>query len=618
MNMAIVIENLQFSFGEAVILKDINLSVNPGDKIGIVGDNGGGKTTLLNLLCGRYLPESGAIYVPSNVQIGYIEQGMSLNPQNTVIKEMKTVLESDTILARMKQLEKSMGSNASMIAEYDELCARYQAIDGYNLDYKIRMILSGMGFPEQFYDRPVSVLSGGEKTKLAMAKLLVADPDLMILDEPTNHLDMAAAEWLKGFLAEFKKAVLVVSHDGSFLDAVCNRIFEVENHTGRLFNGNYSAYRLQKQQTSEVEAKRWRETQEKAKKLEEYVAKNLARASTSNMAKSRRKALEKMDLTAPENHAHEKIFFRFPEMPAPYKELLKTKGLSVGIKGNKLFSLDDLLLLRGENLAIIGANGTGKTTLLRTILRKLPPVAGSVTIGAGSRVSYYEQNVFTVEPRDAMTVVRDIYPKMTTTEIRTLLASVGLRGEEVFIRVDKLSGGERARLMMCLISLEKPNVIILDEPTNHLDIYSKEVLTDALKAFCGTVIAVSHDIEFINELNCRIISVEKGEAKLYKNIEAWQKNAADDDTVNAKPKAKAMSAKDERREKALRRQAISEIESKIAAAEQEVAKCERILNDPQNATDAELLHEQCEALAVNKQELDRLTEEWLLLEEQDS
>lgn len=613
--MAIVIENLSFSFGEAQILGGINLSVNSGDKIGIVGDNGSGKTTLLNLLCGRYVPEAGTISVPLNVQIGYIEQGMSLDAKNTVLSEMKTVLGSDKILADMKRLEKTMGKDASLVAEYDELCARYQAIDGYNLDYKIRVILAGMGFSEDCYDRSVSVLSGGEKTKLAMAKLLVAEPDLMILDEPTNHLDMAAAEWLKGFLRDFKKAILIVSHDGAFLDAVCNRIFEIENHTGRLYNGNYSAFRLQKQQNNEIEAKRWRETKEKAEKLEEYVAKNLVRASTSNMAKSRRKVLEKMDLSAPEKHSHENIFFRFPEVPAPYKELLKTKSLSIGIKGKKLFSMEDLLLLCGENLAIMGANGTGKTTLLRTMLRKLPAVSGSVTIGAGSRISYYEQNVFTVEPRDSMSVVRDLYPKMTTTEIRTLLASVGLRGEEVFIRVDKLSGGERARLMMCLISLEKPNVIILDEPTNHLDVYSKGVLTDALVSFCGTVIAVSHDAEFISNLNCRIVYIDKGEARIFKNLDDWKRSSNETQAAEAKPKEKLGSAKNERREKAQRRQAIYDIENRIAKTEADIKQCEEIISDPQNATDAALLHEQCDRLAELRTEIDALTERWLELGE---
>lgn len=614
--MAIVVDNISFSYGDAVVLSGISFSINAGDKIGLVGDNGCGKTTLLNIICGGLEPDGGFIGIPENVRIGYIRQGMSLTPGNTVLSEMKTVLGANKILERMKYLEKNMGSDAALSQEYDTLCAEYQAIDGYNMGYRIRQTLAGLGFSPDIYERKVDVLSGGEKTKLAMAKLLVSQPDLLVLDEPTNHLDIAACEWLQEFLKGFSKSVLIVSHDGGFLDGVCTRIVELHNHRAHAYSGNFSAYRQQKQEQAALEEKRWRETAERAEKLSDYVDRNLVRASTSKMAKSRRKQLEKLDLTPPENTQHERITFRFAEVPPPYKELLKSKSLCVGIKGKKLFSANDFLLLRNQNLAIMGGNGTGKTTLLQTILKKNPPISGSITIGAGARISYYEQNVFKSESRDSMSVVRDRYPAMTTTEIRTLLASVGLRGDEVFIQADRLSGGERARLMICLMSLEKPNVILLDEPTNHLDAYSKQILTDTMSAFPGTVIAVSHDVEFINALNCSILYIENGKAQLYESLAKWRARDTSSATAerqqNKKPSA---SQKEERREKALRRQEKSAVESEIARLEGEIAETEAAINFPENADKADKLIELCTTLDTLKAELDHYTERWLELED---
>lgn len=616
--MAIVIENVSFSFGAAEILSNISLTINDGDKIGIVGDNGSGKTTLLKLLLGQYEPAAGTIGVPSAARIGVIEQAAALHDEYSVMEEMKSVLGADKLLLEMKKLEKTMGTDAGLISKYDEACAKYAAIDGYNLEFRIKQVLAGLGFGEEYYSRKVSVLSGGEKTKICMAKLLVSEPDLLILDEPTNHLDLASCEWLKQFLHDFKRSVLAVSHDGAFLDSFTTRILEISNHRGLIFSGNYSAYRKQREEMNELAEKEWREKKEKAEKLEDYIARNLERASTSNMAKSRRKQLEKMDLTPPESRLHERVFFRFAETPPPYKELLKTKSLVVGAGGKRLFKCADLLLLRGQNLAVMGGNGTGKTTFLRTMMRKNPTVEGSVTLGPGVKLSYYEQNVFVSESRDAMSVVRDKYPAMNNTEIRTLLASAGLRGDEVFVRVDKLSGGERARLKMCMISLEKPNVILLDEPTNHLDIYTKQTLTDALASFSGTIIAVSHDPEFIESLGCRILYVEGGEAEIYESFSLWknrEKHSGAEGGLKNEERPKARSQKDERREKAAERLRRSELENRVTELENQVSECEQKINDPVVSTDPEKLTKALEQLKSLKSELDAAVEQWIALDE---
>lgn len=635
--MLLSVSNLKFSYADVLVFEGVGFAVQENDRIGIVGDNGSGKTTLLKLICSELTPADGDIALKTNARIGWLRQSSGLNPANTLYEEMLSVNDCDAILERMNELERRLADDISFVEEYSALCTRYDAAGGYDLEYRIKKVLTGLGFEESSYGVDVSALSGGEKTRLAMAKLLVESPELILLDEPTNHLDAKTSEWLAAFLASYKGAVIIVSHNAAFLDAVCNRILDLRSHTAYFYNGNYSAYRLQRDMNAESEQRVYKRNVERAQELSDFAKRNMARASTRNMAKSRLKMLERIDLTPPESLSHERISFRFPETRLPYKELLITKGLRIGAGGKPLFYCADFTLLRGENLAITGANGTGKTSLLLTLLRKNPPLEGSIRFGGGVRASYFEQNVFSDIKKPPIDFIWDLYPSLSALDIRNMLATVGLRGEEVFIPVNQLSGGERARLMLLRLSLQKPNVLILDEPTNHLDAYSRGVLVDTLKNFFGSLILVSHDAELVASLNCRILHIEDGAADYYENgrefakreplyiapnskytpksgkaahIRTEQPPSAEQKQTRGEP-----SSRDARRISAQRRQRAAELTELISAAEQAVSELEKQIVLPETIKDPIKLRELCERLDEQKNRLSEYEDEWLLLDE---
>ena len=613
--MLLSVTGLYHSYADAEVLRDVSFSVEDADRVGVVGDNGCGKTTLLELVCGDLEVQKGNIALRDGAAIGYLRQSSGLRGDGTVMEEMKSIGGADAVLARMKTLERELAHDSSLMDEYASLCARYDALDGYNLDFNIRRVLRGLDFGEEKYDEPVASLSGGEKTRLAMAKLLVSSPELIALDEPTNHLDLRTTDWLAGFLSEYPGAVMVVSHDGSFLDRVCNKTLEIEDHRAQMYGAGYSVYRELKKSAQDAAEKKYRQDTRRAKELEDYVARNLVRASTTKMAQSRRKMLDRMELAPPEEHSHEKIFFRFKEPPQPYKELLRLKGLTIGVEGTALFRAQDFLLLRGENLAVMGGNGTGKTTFLRTLLHRAPPIAGRAVFGGGVRLGYFEQNVFTDEKRSAMEYIWDYYPSMKPQEIRDLLASVGLRGDEVFLPVNELSGGERARLAVCRLSLQVPNVLLLDEPTNHLDVYSRDVLCDTLAAFPGTVIAVTHDRELALRLGCRILYIEDGTGKIYESVEALPLGEKPSADKKERQLRESGSQKEQRRQSAALRARRAELDKEVSELEARVNELEVRISLPEVATDAEKLTGLCAELTETKKKLDAASDEWLALSE---
>ena len=617
--MILSLQGVRFSYGGNRVIENASFQIEERDRVGLVGYNGCGKSTLLGIITGDLYPDDGVVAFANGAVLGYLRQDAGLDNAQTVLSEMQRSGNADELLARMKQLERAMASDPSLLEEYRVVSERYEAIDGYHLDYQIRRILLGMGFPEEHWSKRVGVLSGGEKTRLSLAKLLLQSPDLLLLDEPTNHLDLETLDWLEGYLKTYKGAVLVVSHDRHFLDAVCSKTLQLQNGKTKMFGCAFSQYLVRKEEEERVERIHYEQTVEKAEKLRDYAERNIVRASTSNMAKSRLKMLDRLDLTAPESSRHTSLKFEITPQGEPYKEVLTLDNLTVGVGSKALCSGIDLVLRRGERIAVIGRNGTGKTTLIRTVMGRQRPLAGRVVIGGGVKMSVQEQNLFGIENENPLMYIWDRYPQMDQLEVRSLLALVGFRDEDVFTPAAGLSGGELARLNLARLSLEHPNLLILDEPTNHLDIFTKQTLFDALEGYEGTLFIVSHDRWFIEQLGCRILLLEDGGAELFESYSHYrtvaQRRRSDEQQEKAERKktvGEAVNQKEQRREKAQARQRKSELEKGIDALETEEKQLEAAIALPENATDAAKLTALCSRLDEVKRELSDLTDEYLL------
>ncbi len=620
--MLISLQDVGKNFGEKVILEHITAVVSKQDRVGIIGENGAGKTTLLRIICGEYEPDEGEFSLARGARLGYLEQNSVLDPSLTVYGEMqKAFAPVLAAMERMEQLEKQLEQHPdnALLEEHDQLQASVQAADGYHMDVQIRKILNGMGFPADTWEKATAVLSGGENTRLRLAKLLAQSPDVLILDEPTNHLDFITMEWLENYLKSYHGAVLVVSHDRYFLDAVCNRIFEVEDRELTIYKGNYSAYLPQKEAAQALQQKQHDADMEKAKKLEEYVAKNLVRASTSKMAKSRRKQLEKMEITEAPRTWHTQLAFRFEYDVEPYKDLVNIKNLSIRIGDRVLLDQLDMVVQRGERLVIAGPNGAGKSTLLQVLDGKRRPSGGMVRLGAGAKPGIFEQQ----QLRRGGTVISaiwDAWPRFTELEVRNHLARFGFRGEDVFKSCTALSGGELARLRFAELVLERPNLMFLDEPTNHLDIYTRESLGQALQAYTGTLILVTHDRYLMNSLACPILYLENGSAKLYPSYTALMNRDSQPAVQEEKPKEPSRPAygKEQRRRKAELRTRIRQLETEIEELGADITGYENAINDPEVLQDYQKLQETCDALEDAKFRQQELFDQWeKLLEEQE-
>lgn len=615
--MVLSVENLSFSYGANQVLRDVSFQIEETDRVGLVGYNGCGKTTLFGVLTGDLYPDGGTVSVKEGAILGYLKQNNGLIASHSVKEEMEKANNADEMLRRMKALEQAMGDRPELLEEYRRVSERYEAIDGYHLNYQIRKLLLGMGFPEDTWDKHVAVLSGGEKTRLSLAKLLLQSPDILLLDEPTNHLDLNTLDWLEGYLKTYRGAVLVVSHDRHFLDAVCGKTIQLQNGKTKTYNCGFSEYLVRKEQDDIIERKHYEQTMEKAEKYQEFAERNMARASTRNMAKSRLKMLERLDLTAPEEGRHTDLKFEIVPDSEPYKDVLSLENLSIGVSGRVLCSGLDLLMERGDRVAVVGNNGCGKTTLLKTILGEQRPMGGRVVIGGGVKIGVQEQNVFHVENSSPLMYIWDRYPQMDQLQVRKLLALVGFRNEDVFTEAGGLSGGELARLNMARLSLEHPNFLILDEPTNHLDIFTKQILFDALNEYTGTLLLVSHDRWLIEQLDCKVLSMEEGKAVFYEDYAAFRKaaqaerNAADPVADVPKKKNENINAKELRKQKAEYRQRKSFLEKKISELEAEEKDLQASIADPANATNADLLTELCTKLDEVRNDLSGFIDEYL-------
>ena len=652
--MVISLENISKFYNGNQVLKNVALTIEDSDRIGLIGINGCGKSTLLKIITGREEPETQPepniphIALTKGMTIGFLEQNSGLDRSSTIIEEMRSVFSELLETAkRLRELEALMAEPDAhsdenrfeeISAEYDRKTAYFEANDGYLINVNITKVLNGMGFPAETYDRVISTLSGGEKTRLALAKLLLENPKLLILDEPTNHLDFGTIMWLEDYLQDYKGALLIVSHDRYFLDKLTTSICEIERGILKRYKGNYSTFAVQKQADVARQLKEYEAQQEEIAKLQEFVDKNLVRASTSNMAKSRIKKLEAMDIIEKPVLYEKSAKIKFEYDIVPPIDLLTVKNIdiSVGSGADRKTLVDSLSfeVKRGEKLGIIGSNGIGKSTLLKIIQRKLPCSHGIIEWTKNVKISYFDQENAQLDTRKTvMDEVHSRYRTMSDREIRSLLGCVRLVGENVFKQVGVISGGERAKLCFAIMMLERGNVLILDEPTNHLDIDTKEVLEQALCEFDGTIIFVSHDRYLLNKLATRIIEITENSIECYNGgfddyiAVKREKEAAEQQLIDREKQEKAKQAAEEKNVKAYRskeqraadakkRNRVKELEKEIERIEAEMEVIQQELADPEVCADYQLMQEKCAALEDMKRLCSDYEEEWLALSEE--
>lgn len=645
--MLLNVEHLYKYFNGQALLKDINFTVEDREAVGLIGINGCGKSTLLNIITGREgydkTPEGlGSVNIAGKASIGFLRQNSGLNSELTIGEEMKNafapLLET---LDKMKALEKKMadgGDIDSISHEYAELSSYFEARDGYRIDVKIKQVLNGMGFGSTPTDRVISTLSGGEKTRLALAKLLLEEPNLLILDEPTNHLDFETLMWLEDYLKGYKGAIIIVSHDRYFLNKVCTRICEIEQGRLTSYRGDYSSYLVQKKMNSERQLKEYEAQQKEIAKLEDYVAKNLVRASTSKMAKSRQHMLDRIErIDKPLMYSKPpKIKLEYDIEPT--KDIVRVVDcpLVVGEGADKKELIKSLTMnvRRGEHVAIIGANGIGKTSILKLIQGIIPHEGGNISWGGNVKISYFEQEHAILDPhKTVLEEIMDRYPRLSEQQARSVLGAVLLTGENVFKPISVLSGGERAKLCFAIMALNRGNVLVLDEPTNHLDLSTKEVLEDALAEFGGTIILVSHDRYLLNKVASRIIEIKHDEVNSYEgNFDAYSEavNAArqlkmqseaeikraEEEKAYKENKARQYRSKEQRAADAQKRNRIRELEKEIEDTEVLIFELENAISDPEIASDYSKMSEKCKELEEAKTALDQKMDEWAELSDQ--
>lgn len=642
--MLVSLNNINKFYNGNQLLDNISLSVDENDKIGLVGNNGCGKSTLLKIITGsvepdRFTEKDGIISVASKTTIGYLEQMGGLDSEKTVMAEMQSVFEKmHHAIERLREIETEieMGNNSSA-DEYQQLSSWIEANDGYNTDVKIRTVLNGMGFSENELNRTVSGFSGGEKTRLCIAKLLLEEPNLLILDEPTNHLDFKTIMWLEDYLRSYRGAVLIVSHDRYFLDRLCTSICEIERGTLTRYKGNYSAFVRQREENDARRLKEYEMQQKQIAKLEDYVAKNLVRASTTKMAQSKRKQLEKMEVIEKPFHDTKTAKINFTYAVEPPIDVLKVKGVDISVgEGSSHKTLVDQIdfeVRRGEKIGIIGDNGIGKSTLLKIIQEKIPH-KGIVRWNSNIKISYFEQESTNLNRE--MTVMEEIhsrYPSMSDLEVRSLLAQVRLTGENVFKETGVISGGERAKLCFAIMMQEHGNVLILDEPTNHLDLSSKEAIEEALAEYTGTVIFVSHDRYLLSKIADRLIELTDGKYRLHnygfekyldvlRDEQAEQKRIADAEKFArnaemAKEKAvKTYRNKQQRSADAVRKNEMKRLEREIDDFQAEIDALTEEISREEVYSDYELMNEKCTRIEELKQKIDDNFDKMIELEEQ--
>lgn len=628
--MLISLTNVSKGFLDKSILKNINLSVNDNDRIGLLGINGVGKTTLLNIISGNLECDDGTIAIKPNLRIGYLKQNESLTSSNTLREEINDSLKLvfDT-RKRLEELSKKLASSTgadydALSVEYDNCTNLYNALDGYNAEVRINTILNGMGFGNFNLDGSISSLSGGEKTRFALAKILVENPNLLILDEPTNHLDFSMLNWLESYLENYKGAIVIVSHDRYFLNSVASDICEIENGELYRYKGGYSSFLVQKEERIKTLTKEYEKQQKELAELRDYIRKNLAKSSSINSVGSRVKALEKMEMLAKPNPTVKDLHISFPFDIEPHKVVLDCKNLSVSVgkAENKrvLFKKFDLTIEKDEKVAFIGKNGVGKSSFLKAILKKMP-YEGIVRWGGNVKISYFDQELSSLDLN--MTVIESVhrkFPTKTEYEIRSMLARFLIEDEDVFKRIREMSGANRAKVVLSIIAFERSNVLVLDEPTNHLDYKAKEALDLALRQYEGTIIMVSHDRYLLNSVPTKIIEMKPDSVVIYKGNYEYYKANQQLDIIEEKAQSKSVESKNEytetkknKAEDRKRRAKLMNVEKEMTSLQAELDNLKELCNDPEISSNYTKLSEILEEIKIKENQLEELETLWLEL-----
>lgn len=626
-------------FGADTLFENVSLDVSDNSRIALVGRNGVGKSTLLKMIIGNESPDAGQITKKKGLTIGYLAQNTGLESDKTIYAEMLSVFERLQIMEKnLHEMEAkiadpgadhSSSAYSQLLNQYDQLLHDFEEQNGYGYEAEVRSVLHGFHFEQEDYDRKISSLSGGQKTRLALAKLLLEQRDLLILDEPTNHLDIDTLTWLEGYVQNYKGALLIVSHDRYFLDRIVNEVYEISHHHSSYYKGNYSAYINQKAERLRQDWKNYEKQQAEISKLEDFVNKNLVRASTTKRAQSRRKQLEKMErLERPEGD-EKGPHFKFTADSQSGNIVLTVKDAAIGYDGRIISSPINIDLRKNQVMAIVGPNGIGKSTLLKSVLGQIPFVKGSSEFGTNVKVGYYDQEQHNLH--DKKTVLNELWDDHPTTpekDIHSILGSFLFIGDDVSKVVHNLSGGEKARLLLTKLAMKHDNFLILDEPTNHLDIDSKEVLENAVMDFNGTVLFVSHDRYFINKVATCVLEIAPQGSTLYLGDYDYylEKKAEQEEIAAAKSTAEIsienspkevstgkvnyQQGKERQKQERRLKRSVEEFEQLVEKLDAQKNDLENQMSSPENYNDLEKMGELQAKLQEISKKLAEAEENW--------
>lgn len=641
--MILSCQNISKAFIENQVLQNVSFHIEDYEKAAIVGINGAGKTTLLRIIVGEMKADTGLVTLSKDKTLGYLAQNSAVNTTNTIYNELLSVKQELIDLEhKMRQCEESMKHTEgeeleSLMKQYSSLTHAFETGDGYSYKSEITGVLKGLGFAEEDFSKSVSTLSGGQKTRVALGKLLLQKPDLIILDEPTNHLDMNSINWLETYLLNYKGAVLIVSHDRFFLDRIATKIIEIDQTRATVFQGNYSAYAVKKEQLRAAAWNAYINQQREIRHHEEVIEKlrSFNREKSIKRAESREKMLDKIEVIDKPTEVKTDMKLTLTPHKQSGKDVLTVEGLSKSFGQQQLFTDVYFEIKRGEHVAIIGDNGTGKTTLLKILNELIPADGGTFRLGTNVEIGYYDQehNVLHAE-KTLFEEISDEYPYLTNTEIRNVLAAFLFTGDDVFKRIDDLSGGERGRVSLAKLMLSNANFLILDEPTNHLDIMSKEILEDAVNHYEGTVLYVSHDRYFINRTAHRILDLtsqnfvnyignydyylEKHDTVMAALTPVSNPAAEQTSVTNAAESEVKQDWKAQKEEQARQRKRENDLrkcEEKITSLEERLETVNAELSDPANGTQVAKLQDLSKEQEKINSELEKLYEEWEVLAE---